>query len=760
MHLPLGFLILAVAVAGVLPAQSPRLDASLASVLSFEIEQSGSRPREWSGGPESTIFVDREIRHGGNWSARIERGPDSTGGFSTLTKMLPIDVRGGQVELRGFLRLEAVEGFAGLWLRIDGEGRTLEFDNMKRRGLNGTRDWTEYSIVLPLNPAGQRLYFGFLLTGTGKAWADDFQLLIDGKPIWEAPKTTQAEPAGDRDKSFDAGSGIALTALTPVQIENLATLAEVWGFLKYHHPKITSGGLNWDYELFRILPPILAANDQATALALLVPWIDQLGEVPSRTPREPDPSNLHLAPPPPWSGRIDPSAQPLVDRLRAVNAARPTERKQFYVSMASGVGNPNFAQEAAYPRITLPDSGYQLLALFRYWNIIRYWFPYRNLIDDDWNVVLRDFIPRICLAKSADAYLLELIPLIAKVHDTHANLWSSLRVRPPIGELHLPVVIRFVQGKPVVSEVIGGPGETTTGFRRGDIVTAIADQPVDELIKAWTPYYAASNQPTRLRDIARGMTRGPAGLAKVGVLRDGEPLDLEVKRVPSSSIPKTAGRTHDLPGPAFRLLSNDVAYLKLSAVKAADATGYVEQAENTKGWVIDIRNYPSEFVVFALGQHLVDRPTEFVKFTTGNPTCPGEFSYTKTLSLQPKAPHYRGRIVILIDETTQSSAEYTTMAFRVAPRVTVMGSTTAAADGNVSSIPLPGGAHTMISGIGVFYPDKRPTQRVGIIPDIEVKPTIAGIREGRDEVLEAALRQILGPKVTAEEIRKLTAEGR
>ena len=65
----------------------------------------------------------------------------------------------------------------------------------------------------------------------------------------------------------------------------------------------------------------------------------------------------------------------------------------------------------------------------------------------------------------------------------------------------------------------------------------------------------------------------------------------------------------------------------------------------------------------------------------------------------------------------------------------------------------------MISGIGVFYPDKRPTQRVGIIPDIELKPTLAGIKTGRDELLEAALRQILGPKVSAEEIRKLCTVG-
>ena len=50
----------------------------------------------------------------------------------------------------------------------------------------------------------------------------------------------------------------------------------------------------------------------------------------------------------------------------------------------------------------------------------------------------------------------------------------------------------------------------------------------------------------------------------------------------------------------------------------------------------------------------------------------------------------------------------------------------------------------MISGIGVFYPDKRPTQRIGIIPDVEVRPSLTGIREGRDELIEEALRQILG----------------
>jgi hypothetical protein len=50
-----------------------------------------------------------------------------------------------------------------------------------------------------------------------------------------------------------------------------------------------------------------------------------------------------------------------------------------------------------------------------------------------------------------------------------------------------------------------------------------------------------------------------------------------------------------------------------------------------------------------------------------------------------------------------------------------------------------------------------PTQRVGIVPDIDVKPTVAGIRAGRDEVLEAGIREILGPGVPLSDIQKLIA---
>ncbi len=129
----------------------------------------------------------------------------------------------------------------------------------------------------------------------------------------------------------------------------------------------------------------------------------------------------------------------------------------------------------------------------------------------------------------------------------------------------------------------------------------------------------------------------------------------------------------------------------------------------------------------------------FVKFTIGNVDNPGEFNFTSDINIPSQGNTYKGKLIVLVNELTQSQAEYTAMAFRAGDNTTIIGSTTAGADGNVSSIFLPGGLRTMISGIGVYYPSGEETQRVGIVPDIELKTTIQGTREGRDEFLDKAI---------------------
>jgi C-terminal processing protease CtpA/Prc len=314
------------------------------------------------------------------------------------------------------------------------------------------------------------------------------------------------------------------------------------------------------------------------------------------------------------------------------------------------------------------------------------------------------------------------------------------------------VEVHFVENLPVISG-LSAAASNDLALKIGDVINRTC-APLGKLIENWRPYYATSNDAALMRDIGHYMTRGDCGEAIIGIHRENRDFKVTVKRVTASINDYNPGK-HDLPGPAFRLVSKEVAYLKLSSVKEAECTHYIEEAAGTKGLIIDIRNYPSEFVVFALGSHLVEKETEFVRFTEGDLANPGAFHWTKPLSLSPDRPPYAGKIVILVDESSMSQAEYTSMAFRSAHGAMVIGSTTSGADGNVSPFALPGGLHTMISGIGVFYPDKTATQRIGIKPSIEVRPTVAGIRAGRDEVLEEALRQILGRRVPASEIEKM-----
>ena len=198
--------------------------------------------------------------------------------------------------------------------------------------------------------------------------------------------------------------------------------------------------------------------------------------------------------------------------------------------------------------------------------------------------------------------------LIARVHDTHANLWSSLDARPPTGACQIPVTLRFIENQAVVTGYSHAESGPATGLQVGDVVTRTRRRSrSSDLVERWTPFYAASNQPTRLRDIARSMTRGACGEATVRVTRDRETLELKPTRVAEAELSPTADRTHDRRGDTFQKLSPDVAYLKLSSVQAAQAGSYIDSAAGTKGLIIDIRNYPSEFVVFALGSRLVDR---------------------------------------------------------------------------------------------------------------------------------------------------------
>lgn len=183
-------------------------------------------------------------------------------------------------------------------------------------------------------------------------------------------------------------------------------------------------------------------------------------------------------------------------------------------------------------------------------------------------------------------------------------------------------------------------------------------------------------------------------------------------------------------------------YVDMARLERSQTYDVMEALRETDAIIFDLRGYPKGTIV-DLVKLLMPTPQPIARFSSANPYFAGMLNWMTTVFGGGGPWIYEGKIIVLIDEVAISHAEYTAMFFKAIPRAVFIGSQTRGSDGNVTQIYLPGGLDIRFTGLGVFYPDGSPTQRVGIQPDIPVRPSIAGLRAGRDEVFDAAFDPLL-----------------
>ena len=711
-----------------------------------KLSRKGQLPDSWLNW--STIGyrlkTDSTEKHSEKYSMLIELiGDKPENSFGCCTYSIPAICEGSQIELRAYMKLQNVEnGQIGLMLRIDGERGKLQFDNMKQKNIQGSSDWTLYSVKLPLPEEAKVFYIGAMLFGSGKLWVDDFQLLIDGKDIGNIKPKIQKLLKADKDTEFDTGSNIPTINLTLSKTEDLAILGKIWGFLKYYHPTISTGDYNWDYELFRIMPKIIRSETNEKRNEILLDWILGFGEVEKEMTTKIEDYKIKLKPDLNWITNCSMLGEELTRQLLLIRDAKRSYN-HYYIKYIPPAGNPLFTNEKPYSNdIPNFDVGYRLLSLFRYWNIIQYFFPYKNLIDEDWSTVLLEFIPKFVNSTGELDYKLTILNLISFIHDSHANIMGTNEVLETYkGNNYAPIEVKFIENKVVVTNYLNRLYGEKTGLQKGDIIISINNKTINEIIDNKLPITPASNYPTQLHNIAEDLLRTNDTILNITYRRNNTIFSSNIRCFNADEIYlHENSRKRDT---CFKLLTQDIAYLYVGSIKNAYLPKIMAIVKSARGLIVDLRCYPSDIIVFSLSEYLIPKATNFVTFSKTSTINPGLFTFFTTLKVgKLNQDYYKGKVIILVNETTFSQAEYTAMALRLAPGAVVIGSTTAGADGNVSSFLLPGLIKTSISGEGVYYPDGKETQRVGIIPDIEVKPTIKGIVEGRDELVEKSIEII------------------
>lgn len=639
-------------------SQSLEMRDSVDLNLDFEQHVNGF-PFQWEeyGNDGYKIYLDSTNAYSGDYSVVIESDGKNTQ-FKALAINLPYNYIGTTITLTGYIKTENVsDGFAGLWMRIDPE---IAFDNMQSEGLMGTRDWEKYEIKLRLNPGEtDKIVIGGLLVGKGKIWLDKFNVTIDGLELNDSslPIYNRELLPAEKDTQFDNGSLIKFPELDSSFQNNLVLLGRIWGFLKYHHPEVGNGNYNWDYELFRILPDYISASGSGERDIILELWIAKYGNVDSCISCKTSSKSAKLKPDLSW---IDQSnlSQRLKNQLKTIYRNRD-QGEHYYISLEPQVGNPKFQNEDSYESMSYPDEGYRLLSLYRLWNMIEYFCPNKHLTNKDWEVVLEEYIPIFLNATNELEYELAALQLIGEINDTHANLWGGKdKINELRGDNYAPFKTEFVENKLVVTDYYSTEYSKEGQLKSGDIITHINNQPVMSIVDSLRPYYPASNESAFLRDVSMDLIRSDQTSINLTCISHGETRLLNVNLLQRDQLNLYYYLYKVNSGePSFKILNGNIGYISLANIQNDDIPKIKDQLKNTKGIIIDIRNYPSTFVPFTLGSFFVKDPTPFVKFTNGNPDNPGEFIYRDGAKIPGARKPYKGKLVVLVNDVTQSQAE-------------------------------------------------------------------------------------------------------
>jgi len=530
--------------------------------------------------------------------------------------------------------------------------------------------------------------------------------------------------------------------------ENLEVLCKVWGLVKYHHPAfMKDSSRDADADLLDLIPKIMEANVQ-TRNQILFNWIKELGlydsskggfdqyvrskRIGSQTTKQEAIVDLF------WMENEEILGTKLAAELPKIRYAIRSNRNK-YLEQEIGFSFINFL-EKGYADLTDPSTEYRLLALFRYWNIIEYFYPVKYHLPRHWDDILYEYIPVFVQATGMLKYRLAVARMIAETCDAMCN-YNNIDWVPIFGNHFIySFTTTFAEERLIVNNAFFLSGSQ---LKVGDEIVSIGGCSLEDIKSKISEYCSISNHAELLRLVnywAR-YTNDPTPL--VQFLSDGKLITQvfptkQIREEPS----QTAVSAKAFPVSYTLVEEGDIGYMNTNYFQPEQSSEMMNTFKDTKGIIIDNRGYSSLIQNLAYG-YFTNINQVFCEFGIGDIMTPGIFYlYNRSNTLAGiNYGTYSGKVVIIVNENTRT--EWNTMALQTIPGSITIGSQTPGAIASTATVILPGNISTTMSISLNRYPNGDDAQFNGIRIDIEVKPTIAGIKAGRDELYEKAVELIL-----------------
>ena len=505
----------------------------------------------------------------------------------------------------------------------------------------------------------------------------------------------------------------------------------IWGLLKYQHPEVSKGYFDFNAEFITEFEKLEGITNRDKLNEELLKWAQKFNSGKAKFK-----SNSKLLK---TKGLFTKNADfnwiensgfsmELISYLTTVK--NNGNIGNYYAKMPRLTQYPDFSNEKGIENFDAFKKVHRILFLSSFWNIMRYWNVNIYLTDQKWADVLTEMIPEFS-APEILTFEAAKEKLFTKLNDSHANYeygytLSKVYTKYPVftGKiLNDSLVVTTLLNKDLAQKEHIELGDVIYSVNGKDFKSYYTDK-FKNLISASTPNY-----------LRRGSERfyilnDSADSIQVGIKKkDGTIHNLYVKLRPYQRYPKELyASLNATKNEKWYKLTDNIGYLNLAKADNKDIKNAFENFENTKGIVIDLRNYPGNSAP-KLMKHLYPEKKIFMKILV--PIAPGygEYNYNWPLRFvkDPFAEggtnknYYKGKVILLVDRVTGSNGEFVALQIQQAPNCITIGEETFGAVMNRKEITLIDKTTVDYTFAGAFYPDDTGVQRKGLRIDHYIK---------------------------------------